>query len=209
MLGVELKKHWHRILLLGLLVAGVGLTADALWLAAKAKLAQILLSQAWSATLHDGQQHKPWPWADHWPVARLQVPDLAVDQIVLAGESGAVLAFAPGQNMQGHRPGDGGTIVISGHRDTHFQFLRDLKNGMVINVQTREGIIQYQVRKTAIVDSRNTKIPIEGDLEQLVLVTCYPFDSLLAGGPLRYQVWAEKAPNAGWDSLLPMAVQAS
>lgn len=196
MLGVGLKKHWHRIIFLGLLATGVGLTADALWLAAKAKLAQILLSQAWSATLDDGRQHKPWPWADHWPVARLQVPDLAVDQIVLAGESGAVLAFAPGQNMQAYGPGDGGTAVLSGHRDTHFRFLRDLKKGMTINVQTRGRTIHYKVTEMAIMNAEKSKIPIGHEVAELVMVTCYPFDGIQAGGPLRYVVWAEEAPNA-------------
>ena len=28
---------------------------------------------------------KPWPWADTWPVARLVVPSLGIDQIVLEG----------------------------------------------------------------------------------------------------------------------------
>ena len=193
MLSAYVKRHLHRLVFLGLLASALALTADALWLAGKAKLAQTLLSKAWYATLDDGRQHKPWPWADHWPVARLKVPDLAVDQIVLAGESGPVLAFAPGQNMQADRPGDGGTVVISGHRDTHFRFLKDLRPGMVINVQTRKGSIRYQVRDTAIVDSKISKIPVSRDFEQLVLVTCYPFDSLLAGGSLRYLVWAGEA----------------
>ena len=41
-------------------------------------------------------------------------------------------------------------------------------------------------------DSRRDVIPIEGDREELILVTCFPFDAIKAGGPLRYVVWAER-----------------
>ena len=192
MLSLRGSRRLHGLVLLGLLGAGLALTADALWLAGKAKLAQVLLQQAWSDTLAEGGAHKPWPWADHWPVARLEVPGLAVDQIVLAGESGAVLAFAPGQNMQAGEPGGGGTVVISGHRDTHFRFLQDMRPGMQVQVQTPTAVVQYRVRSAVIVDARAVQLPVRGDQEELVLVTCYPFDSLRAGGSLRYLVWADR-----------------
>ncbi len=192
MLSLRGSRRLHGLVLLGLLGAGLALTADALWLAGKAKLAQVLLQQAWSDTLAEGGAHKPWPWADHWPVARLEVPGLAVDQIVLAGESGAVLAFAPGQNMQAGAPSGGGTVIISGHRDTHFRFLRDLRPGMLVQVQTQSAAVQYRVRSAVIVDARAVQLPVSGDQEELVLVTCYPFDSLRAGGSLRYLVWADR-----------------
>jgi sortase A len=186
------------LLILVLVAAGSLLIGDALWLTAKAKVAQALLSRAWSATLADGAEHKPWPWADHWPVARLVVPDLRVDQIVLAGDSGAVLAFAPGQNMQAGRPGHGdGTVVISGHRDSHFRFLRNVTPGQMIKIETRDKRIRYRVRDMAIVDANTTTLPLSSGWEQLVLVTCYPFDSLTAGGSLRYVVWAEKVSASG------------
>ena len=81
---------------------------------------------------------KPWPWADTWPVARLRVPGHGVDLIVLDGVSGRTLAFGPGHaraprgRARGHR-------VFSGHRDTHFRFLRRLAPGDEIVVETSEG----------------------------------------------------------------------
>lgn len=172
------------------LFLGAGLLVDGLWLAGKAKLAQILLSQAWARTLEDGQEHKPWPWADHWPAARLVSKAHGIDQIILAGDHGAVLAFAPGMNMQAAQPGGAGTIIVSGHRDTHFGFMQDLKQGAEVAIETRERTFRYRVHKTQIVDSRTTTINPDSSNDQLLLITCYPFDTLEAGGPLRYLAFA-------------------
>ena len=46
--------------------------------------------------LADGEAHPPWRWADTSPIARLEVPRLGVRRVVLAGATGAVLAFGPG-----------------------------------------------------------------------------------------------------------------
>jgi uncharacterized membrane protein YdbT with pleckstrin-like domain len=59
------------------------------------------------------------------PVARLHVPELNIRQLVLAGDTGAALAWGPG--LVSSAPGllRAGHIVIAGHRDTHFRFLAD------------------------------------------------------------------------------------
>ena len=41
-----------------------------------------------------------------------------------------------------------------------------------------------------IVDSRRKALPLSDSVERLLLVTCYPFDALAPGGPLRYVVSA-------------------
>ena len=170
------------------LIVGVVLLTDGLWLYAKAQVGQMLLSRAWAKTLEDGENHKPWPWADHWPVARLISEEHNIDQIVLAGDGGSVLAFAPGMNLQAARPGEAGTVLISGHRDTHFRFLQDIKPGSELTLQTQDGTYRYQIEETKIVDSRTTRIDPTLDNGQLVLVTCYPFDTIETGGPMRFVV---------------------
>lgn len=188
--GVRHLRVFPVVTILALFL-GAGLLVDGFWLAGKGKLAQILLSQAWSRTLEDGQEHKPWPWADHWPAARLVSKAHGIDQIVLAGDSGAVLAFAPGMNLQGAQPGEVGTVIISGHRDTHFLFMQNLKQETEVEIATRERTFRYRVHKTQVVDSRTTKIDPVSSNGQLVLVTCFPFDTLEAGGPLRYVAFAD------------------
>ena len=168
------------------LVVGVVFLADGFWLYGKAQVGQMLLSRAWAKTLEDGKDHKPWPWADHWPVARLISKEHHIDQVVLAGDAGSVLAFAPGMNLQSAKPGQTGTVIISGHRDTHFRFLQNIKPGSELTLQTQSGTFSYRIERTKIVDSRATRIdPTLGE-DQLVLVTCHPFDTLEIGGPMRY-----------------------
>ena len=92
----------------------------------KALLAEQLIEAAWQKTLAGEADVKPWPWADTWPVAKLSMPRLGVEQIILSGDSGRVLAFAPGFAQSTALPGTTGLSVISGHRDTNFHFLKDV-----------------------------------------------------------------------------------
>jgi len=80
--------------------------------------------------------------------------------------------------------------VISAHRDTHFQFLKDLKVNEEIFIQTTDKTIAYKVYDTQVVDSKKFKLQPVSDRKTLVLVTCYPFDSLETGGKLRFLVYA-------------------
>jgi sortase A len=169
--------------------------ATAGWIQGKAIVAQQLLNHSWHKTRLDfSRQHKPWPykpwpWADTWPVAKLIVPQYDIEQIVLAGDSGSSLAFAPGLSFAGAEPNTTGTTMISGHRDTHFQFLKDIRVDDTLILQTYDKSLRYKVDKLEIVDSRSFKLAIEEDEKHLVLVTCYPFDALSAGGTKRYLVY--------------------
>lgn len=189
----------RRRLLPLLLAAGAGLLlAQAGWIHAKAMLAQVLLERAWSASLDDGQPHKPWPWADTWPVARLRAPQLQREQVVLAGDDGRALAFGPGWAQASAAPGSAGTTVISGHRDTHFAWLAQLQAGDEVQLQSGNGTRRYQVTGTRVADARHERIAVDADDDALLLVTCWPFDAVVPGGPLRYVVSAR--PLAGSDS---------
>jgi sortase A len=172
--------------LCALLALGIGI--DAGWLQAKALLAQWLLREAWAARDLDGAP-PPWPWADTRPVARLRVPAHAIDQIVLAGDAGRTLAFAPGWAESSGIPGASGTVILSAHRDTHFAFLRHVARGDTVELEAAGGTRRYAVVGTAVVDARTMRVAL-GDDDALLLVTCWPFDTLVAGGPLRYVVQA-------------------
>lgn len=163
---------------------------------AKAQLAQYLLASAWEESKQTQQPVKPWPWADTWPIARLQVPKLKVDLIVLAGDSGRTLAFGPGHNFGSVLPGDIGNSIISAHRDTHFEFLQNLSIGDEIIIENQKGVTKrFKVSNTHVIDSRDAYIPIDFDNAALTLVTCFPFDSITTGGPLRFVVVAVELLN--------------
>jgi sortase A len=163
----------------------------AAWIAAKAHLAQHLVRHAWAETLVGAEDASPWPWADTQPVARLVVPGRGVDLFVLAGASGRTLAFGPGHVTGTPLPGEPGNSVVSGHRDTHFAFLRRLKGGDAVVVERRDGRRRrYRVSDTRVVDRRETWVAGDAGDTRLTLVTCYPVRALRPGGPLRYVVAA-------------------
>ncbi|MBL8299698.1 MAG: class GN sortase [Rhodanobacteraceae bacterium] len=167
------------------------LCGNAGYLQAKAALAQVLLERAWQRSAAGATAAKPWPWADTRPVARLRIESLAVDQIVLAGDSGRTLAFGPAWNEASALPGSAGSSVISGHRDTHFSFLKLVNKDDIISVERAGATSRYRVSAMTVIDARDTRIAARSDAgDRLLLVTCYPFDGWTAGGPLRYVVEA-------------------
>ena len=184
-----------------LFVLGSWLIGQGLWIHVKAVTAQWLLQQAWEETLTTHQPVKPWPWADTWPVGRLIVPRLGINQIILANASGQSLAFGPGQVGNGDFSSDNlGGHILSGHRDTHFSFMRDVQLGEKIILQARQGKWQhFIVHNTEVVDSRSNQLMQNLRGASLQLITCYPFDAMRSGGPLRYVVTARPV---GAQSLL-------
>ena len=179
--------------------------ASAGWIQGKAIIAQQLLNHSWNKTLIDHGKtnsqkakaadqkaitHKPWPWADTWPIAKMIVPRHNIEQIILAGDSGSTLAFAPGHSFASEEPNTIGLTMISAHRDTHFSFLENIKAGDEIYLQTADKLILYRVNDIKIVDSKTFTLQQIKDDKTLVLVTCFPFDAILSGSSLRYLVYA-------------------
>ena len=177
-----------------LVVMGLGLLLQGLWIPAKALVAQVLLERAWEdSKASGGAPVMPWPWADHWPVAQLHFLQRGESYVVLSGDQGASLAFAPGHNPQSaplHQTS--GSKVISAHRDTHFTVLRDVLVGESVALETEQGMRSYRVTEMNVIDVRQQTLEIfPGGEDALVLVTCYPFDAVNPNGPLRLVVTAE------------------
>jgi len=196
------------IAVIGLLAFGTWQVGGAVWIHGKAAVAQILLERSWSARLAGRTESatKPWSWADTSPVGRLQVPRLGIEQIVLSGASGRTLAFGPGHLSGTALPGAQGHSIVSGHRDTHFTFLRDLNPGDDVRIQRSDGeIVIYRVTGHQIVDARSARFTDTPDRPTLTLVTCYPFDALETNGPLRYAVFAESVDSA--ESSDPVSIE--
>ncbi|MCO4812674.1 MAG: class GN sortase [Gammaproteobacteria bacterium] len=188
MAGVRKPGVWvvSALLCLGFWQFGQGA-----YIPAKAWLAQELMQRAWVRAGTGEERATPWPWADTWPVARLTAKQRDVDLIVLAGGSGRTLAFGPGHLSASAMPGQTGNAIIAGHRDTHFQFLKKLELGELLGMETTRGQRHiYRIVGVDIVDSRKGSLVLDTDAAMLTLVTCYPFDALEAGGPLRYVVTA-------------------
>ncbi len=181
-----------RLLASALVLTGIGAMAQGFYLPAKAALAQVLLQRAWAAS--DEGPVRPWPWAETWPVGRLEAPSLDLDRIILAGSEGAALAFAPGHVDGTSTPGEGGNVVITGHRDTVFSFLGDLGIGSVLVLEGSDRRPRhYVIESTMVVHEEDTSVLLPTEHPSLTLITCYPLDARAPGGPLRYVVRATAA----------------
>lgn len=185
---VQTKRFPFRATIIAALLSLAFFTAgEATYMLAKARLAQFLIERSWIST---GNQ--PWPWADTWPIARLLIPDIKLDSFVLSGATGATLAFGPGMVSGSAAPGENGVTMIAAHRDTHFESLSQISQGSVIRIQNTDKLWhQYRVTGIRIADSRTEFIEPNPADSKMILVTCYPFDALIPGGPLRFVVEAE------------------
>jgi len=177
-------------------LTGSALLVAGLWIPAKAWIAQQMIARAWHATLAGQERVRPWPWADTWPIAKLELPGASRPLYVLAGASGQSLAFGPAHLSTSGLPGDADNVVIAGHRDTHFAALEALDVGDEILVESKRGTIRYRVEATAIVHESRVDLVERTGRRELTLITCYPFDAIVPGGPLRYVVFASATVSA-------------
>ncbi len=172
-------------------LAGGGVAAKGAWIFVKARTAQYLIERAWNRNAFTDAPVNPWPWADTHVIARMRVPALEIEQFVLAGAHGQALAFGPGHLAGTPLPGDAGNSVIAGHRDTHFAFLRRLASGDEILFDLPHGqTVRYRVSEVWVTLDTDMRPLEERSDMHLTLITCYPFDALRAGGPLRFIVEA-------------------
>jgi sortase A len=178
-----------------ILVAGASLTARALYMHAKAELASVLIRRAWEQTLQSGRSHPPWSWADTYPIARLRIPHLGYDEIVLEGATPRTLAFGPARLLSGARLGEAGNLVLAGHRTSWFEPLKAIAQGDTIDLEwfdTRSGGLHqrtYTVTMIRVVEPQDVGLLAPTSEDALTLITCYPFGRGL-GSPQRFIVRA-------------------
>lgn len=170
-----------RVFVALVLFSGVSLTGRAMYLHAKAELASVLIHRAWDKTVADGKPHPPWPWADTYPVARLRIPRLDYDEVVLEGATPRTLAFGPARLFSGASLGEPGNVELAGHRTSWFRPLEALEARDEIQVQWFDARKRELRERTYAVDDVRIVAPEEVPLltppfgDALTLITCYPF----------------------------------
>lgn len=117
------------------------------------------------------------------PVARLVIPKIALDDIVLEGVTPAALNGGPGHLPGSSMPGEEGNAVISAHRDRHFRRLGELAIGDTISTQTLTDSVMWRVVSRRVVNREAPAIRAEQG-EVLTLTTCWPM-GYLGGAPDR------------------------
>ena len=178
-----------RLLIAMLTLAAFSQLAEFGWIQGKGLIGQRLMERSWSARANSGHARSPWPGARTRPAARLFVPELKLDRLVVEGTATPNLAWGPGIET-----GPNGHVLIAAHRDTHFRFLGDLEQGHRIELEQPAGVVRnWRVQERRIVDSRTTRLDMNAPGPLLTLVTCWPLDAIDAGGPLRLVVSAVPA----------------
>lgn len=117
------------------------------------------------------------PPDDGEAVARMVIPKIGVDQIVVEGVSRGDLKKGPGHYPHTPLPGQPGNSAIAGHRTTYgqpFHRVDELVPGDEIIVTTLQGTFRYEVSGTEIVlPSQVEVIDDKGD-DRLTLTSCHP-----------------------------------
>lgn len=187
-----------RIFVALVLFSGASLTARAMYLRAKAELASTLIHRAWDKTAADGKPHPPWPWADTYPVARMSIPRLGYDEVVLEGATARTLAFGPARLFSAAGLGQPGNVELAGHRTSWFGPLESVETGDQIQVQWFDPHKHELRERTYTVDELRIVAPEEVPLltlpsgDALTLITCYPFGRS-PRSPQRFVVLASPA----------------
>lgn len=174
-----------------LFLIGAILLGQSFYMDAKANLAQVLIAHSWAVGLnneHKQQAPKPWWWADTRAIAKLEVPRLKQRLFVMQDDSGESLAFGPGHMPGSAPPSQHGHVMIAGHRDSHFAFLEKVVAGDLIHTTNLTGELRtYRVEQTHVFNINDVELQKMDD-NRLTLITCYPFNGLVPGGPLRYLI---------------------
>lgn len=131
----------------------------------------------------------------------LSIPSAKIDFPLLQGDYDEQLAKGVGHFDGSKFPGEGGNIVLAGHRETVFKTLGRIKVGDPVDVRTTYGTYQYRVTELKIVEANDRSIVLPSNVEKLTLYTCYPFNTL-GYKPQRYIVWAELIKGTPISDLL-------
>ncbi|HSP29355.1 MAG TPA: class E sortase, partial [Ilumatobacteraceae bacterium] len=113
------------------------------------------------------------------PIARLEMPSIGVDKIVVAGVATSDLKKGPGHYPETPLPGQLGNSAIAGHRTTFGQPFFDvdkLANGDEIVVTTLAGRFVYRVTGQQIVSPSDYQVIATTDPTRatLTLTSCHP-----------------------------------
>jgi sortase A len=113
------------------------------------------------------------------PIARIEMPTIGVEEIVVSGVAPNDLQKGPGHFPRTPLPGQLGNAAIAGHRTTYGQPFRDvdrLAPGDEIVVTTVQGTFVYRVTGTEIVAPQDSHVvaTTDFDVARLTLVSCHP-----------------------------------
>jgi sortase A len=109
------------------------------------------------------------------PFARLLIPRIDLDVVVVEGTRKEDLLKGPGHLAGSAPPGAAENCIIAGHRDLHFRNLGRLGPGNLVRLEVEGRVFDYRVEAVRVVSPEDTSVLAPGHDPLLTLVTCYPF----------------------------------
>lgn len=106
-------------------------------------------------------------------VARLRIPKIGLDEIVLEGIDDDALNGGPGHYPGSPLPGDAGNAIVSAHRDRHFRNLDQIVVGDTVITESGAKTTRWVVTKRQVVD-KDRPVLFPSKTAVLTLTTCWP-----------------------------------
>ncbi|MBD1370832.1 class D sortase [Hazenella sp. IB182357] len=117
--------------------------------------------------------------------ADLIIPNLNAQIPIIEGTNEDELEQGIGHYAGSVLPGEHDNSVLSGHRDTVFRRIGELKVGDEIHVRAQQDTFVYRITKTWITKPDDRTVIVSHDEPILTLTTCYPFQ-YVGTAPERY-----------------------
>jgi LPXTG-site transpeptidase (sortase) family protein len=113
------------------------------------------------------------PIAPGVPVARLVIPRILLDEIVLEGVDDNTLNAGPGHLPGSAFPGEKGNAIVSAHRDRHFARLGELRVGDTLSTEAGARTELWVITSKRVIDADAPALHKTRDAT-LTLTTCWP-----------------------------------
>jgi len=130
------------------------------------------------------------------PLAMLKIKRLNIEAPVYSGTDRLTLDRGIGVVEGTAHPDEVGNIGLSGHRDSFFRPLKDIRLGDKIEMRTLEGVQNFEVTDINIVDALDISVLDPTDTTVLTLITCHPF-YYVGFAPDRYIIRATPVADRG------------
>jgi sortase A len=110
-------------------------------------------------------------------IARLRVPALGLDEVVVNGTDAESLERGPGRYLGSAMPGEGELVYVAGHRTTYgapFSAIDRLRKGDRVFVELPYATFEYAVTGHRIVTDESLWVLRSKGYELLALQACHP-----------------------------------
>lgn len=143
----------------------------------------------------------PGPLTAGTPVARLVIPRISLDEVIVYGVGEGELNSTPGHLPGSPLPGFTGNAIISAHRDLHFRRLGELRIGDTVTTVTQYHTVTWTITERRIV-AEDAPALFQTPHPALTLTTCWPIRMI---GPAPDRLLLTALPVDSVRRPLPLA----